>query len=96
MIKQEVRELVKYTKDVGYAGWGSMVRTDVIGIRHSKKGGHMFPVHPNENDKKNKKVEGNKKVSIAPMVRYLRRYVAFRDIYNIQTLAIKVKSIRPN
>lgn len=59
--KEEVRELVKYTKDVGYAGWDSMVRTDVIGIRHSKKGGHMFPVHPNEYDKKIKKLKETKK-----------------------------------
>ena len=57
----EIRELVKYTKDVGYAGWDSLVKTDVIGIRHSKKGGHLFPVHPNEYEKKIRKLQDTKK-----------------------------------
>lgn len=57
----DFRELVKYSKPVGFGGWDSLVRTDVIGIRYSKKGGHLFPVHPNKYDDKIRELLETKK-----------------------------------
>ena len=57
----EIREMIKYVRESGFAGWDSLVPTDIIGIRHSKKGGHLFPVHPNEYEKKIKMLKDTKK-----------------------------------
>lgn len=57
----EIREMIKYVRENGFAGWDSLVPTDIIGIRHSKKGGHLFPVHPNEYEKKIKMLKDTKK-----------------------------------
>ena len=43
--------MIKYVRENGFAGWDSLVPTDIIGIRHSNTGGHLFPVHPNEYQK---------------------------------------------
>ena len=50
-VNGEKREIIKYIRPVGFAGWDSLVRTNIIGIRHSNTGGHLFPVHPNKYQK---------------------------------------------
>lgn len=58
---KDYREYVKYTNTVGFGGWYSLVRTDIIGIRYSKTGGHLFPVHPNMYEEKIKELKETKK-----------------------------------
>lgn len=54
-------ELIEYYKDIGFAGKKEYVRTNIISIRHSKKGAHAFPVHPNIYNEKKEELKETKK-----------------------------------
>lgn len=56
-----VCELIEYYKDIGFAGKKEYVRTNIISIRHSKKGAHAFPVHPNIYNEKIEELKETKK-----------------------------------
>lgn len=47
-----IEELVKYYKDIGYAGGEILERTNVLSLRYSGTGIHATPVYRNKYDKK--------------------------------------------
>lgn len=55
----QIQQYTKLPYNVGFAGKNEFVETNVISIRFSRTGLHMFPVHPNVYDEK---VEYKKKI----------------------------------
>lgn len=58
---KQIKQYVKMPYNVGYAGNNDFKETNVISIRFSKSGMHMFPVHPNKYDDEVRKKKDNLK-----------------------------------